>query len=110
MPGGVPTVLGRPGAGPRGLGSFAKPFSQPTRYSISGITKDSTGAVLGLCTVKVFDLQSNTHRATIVSGANGVYSIDVTSQRGLTFFVVAYKAGVPDVAGTTVNTLTALPS
>lgn len=87
---------------------FGPAFNSKNRWCyesffISGITKDSTGAVLENCVVKLFDSDTNAMMQTMTSDANGVYSFQVAP--GKVFYVVAYKAGVPDVAGTTVNTL-----
>jgi hypothetical protein len=91
---------------------FIVPFNQPARYRISGITRDKDGVALANCTVDVHETESGTLRGSVVSGADGGYSLDVVgtgvdpeSGIALTFFVKAYKAGAPDVAGTTVNTL-----
>lgn len=72
-------------------------------YIISGVTKDSTGAVLGSCTVKLFNTATNILEQTTVSDASGNYSFTVDKTQ--TYYEVSYKAGAPDVAGTTVNTL-----
>lgn len=74
------------------------------QWLITGVTKDSTGAALGGCTVTLFKTIDNQPSAITTSDANGVYSfsIDGNSQAR---FAVSYKAGSPDVAGTTVNTL-----
>jgi hypothetical protein len=79
----------------------------PNRYLISGVTRTSAGVALGGCTVRVFETGSGVLRAVVTSDAAGNYSAEVTGSAasGLTFFVVAYLAGSPDVAGTTVNTL-----
>lgn len=69
--------------------------------ALSGITRDSAGAVLGLCRVDL--CKNNTIRQSITSDAVGNYSF-VNPGSG-PFFLVAYKQGSPDVAGTTVNTL-----
>jgi len=74
------------------------------RWLITGVTKDSTGAALGNCTVTIFTTVDNMPRATYVSDAAGNYSISVDGN-AQTRFAVSYKAGSPDVAGTTVNTL-----
>jgi hypothetical protein len=44
---------------------------------------------------------------TTTSDGSGNFTI-VTPNNSGTFYLVAYKAGSPDVAGTTVNTLTAV--
>lgn len=104
---GVPVALGN-GRGPFKPRAFFIPFKQPARYIITGVTKDSTGAALGLVTVDLFDTASDTIRATTTSDANGNYLVD--GQIDTTYYLVAYLAGSPDVAGTTVNTLVAVPA
>ena len=91
--------------GPTPMMDVVIPFSQPSRYTVSGITKDSASVALADCRVEVFETTSRMLRGSVVSDANGAYTLDVTGGEGLTFYVVAYKAGSPDVAGTTVNTL-----
>lgn len=81
------------------------PLPLPTVLRISGVTKDSTGAVLGGCVVELFRTGDDVRLETVTSDpTTGAYSFSAT---GLAqdYFVVAYKAGAPDVAGTTVNTL-----
>ena len=92
------------------------PFNQPARYTISGVTRDSSGAPLAGCTVEIYETGSISEprgqlRATTVSDAGGNYSADVTSsETGLTFQAKAYLPGAPDVAGVTVNTLVGTPA
>jgi hypothetical protein len=80
---------------------------------VYGVTKDSTGAILGGCSVDLFYSVSKAYAGTVISDAvtgayvfNGI-TLDATEVIP-TFFVVAYKAGTP-VFGTTVNTLTWVP-
>ena len=76
----------------------------PTRFTLSGITKDNTGAILGSCVVNVFRTSDNVFIGTTTSDAvTGAYSYSGIGQ--VDHFEVSYKAGSPDVAGTTVNTL-----
>lgn len=85
-----------------------------SRYLITGVTKDQTGAVLGNCVCEAFEAVNTTNTnnpkgrlvGMTTSDANGNYSIEVYSSSTATFNVDAYKAGSPDVAGTTLNTLT----
>jgi hypothetical protein len=72
---------------------------------ISGITLDASGAPLPSCAVELFLTRGDVNVDQTVSGPNGVYSFK-SAQLGQTYYIVAYKAGSPDVAGTTVNTLT----
>lgn len=77
----------------------------PQRLIISGITKDSTGAVLGSCSVALYRTSDDCLMERRTSDAStGAYSFSAVGLSE-TYYVVAYKAGVPDVAGTTVNTL-----
>ena len=72
-------------------------------YSIAGVTKDANGAVLGACALVLFRTADNSIAAQGVSDASGNYRLDASPY--LTHYLTAYKAGVPDVAGVTVNTL-----
>jgi hypothetical protein len=77
----------------------------PARLSISGITKDSTGAVLGSCVVALFRTVANVFvESTTSDPVTGAYAFSTVGS-GQAYYVVAYKPGSPDVAGTTVNTL-----
>lgn len=70
--------------------------------ALTGVSRDSTGAVLGLCSIDLFTLADQV-AASAVSDASGNFSF---SNPGTgPFYIVAYKAGSPDVAGTTANTL-----
>jgi len=74
--------------------------------AIRGVTKDSAGAPLGGATVQLFRAADDSFRSETIADGAGNYVLypDV----GGPFYIVAYLAGAPDVAGTTVNTL--LPS
>ena len=74
-------------------------------WRLSGTTKDSAGAALGSCVVDMFSTPDDTIRAQTTSDASGLFSFTVDSN-SRTYYLVAYKPGSPDVAGTTVNTLT----
>ena len=71
-------------------------------FALSGITRDSAGVVLATCKVELFT-GGNRSVAVTVSGADGSFSF--SNPGSGPFFLVAYKQGSPDVAGTTVNTL-----
>ncbi len=76
-----------------------------TRLTVSGITKDSTGTALGSCVVSLYRTLDDVMIEEVTSDATtGVYLFSSVGL-GQTYYVVAYKAGSPDVAGTTVNTL-----
>lgn len=73
------------------------------RYSLSGVSRDSAGAALGGCTVKVFLTGNDTKQFETVSDGSGNWSIDVGANPG-PFYYVEYKVGSPDRAGTSINT------
>ena len=103
----APRVLAQP------IQAFFVDTQRPPKYSIAGVTKDATGAPLGGCTVEVYETVTAANLnepkgrfvGSTVSDANGNYSVDVYVGPGATFRTVVYKAGAPDVAGTSVNTL-----
>lgn len=76
------------------------------RNIITGTTIGAGGAILGSCTVKLYETPTDLIMDTgVISDATtGVYV--ATSPNSTNCYAVAYKAGSPDVAGTTVNTLT----
>jgi len=71
---------------------------------IAGVTRDSTGAPLGFCTVNLFLTSGNVFVSSTTSDTSGNFAfyLSTTSQ----YFLVGYLAGSPDTEGTTVNTLT----
>lgn len=76
-------------------------------YTVRGVTKDSTGAALGSCTVHLLRTADDSEAGLVTSDASGVYRVDASP--AIMHYAVAYKAGAPDVAGTTVNTLVGTP-
>lgn len=75
----------------------------PRITGVVGITIDQIGARLPFCTVNAFNAVTNVFVATTQSDASGNYSLQLPA--GQTYFLVAYKPGSPDVAGTSVNTI-----
>lgn len=75
----------------------------PASVFIAGVTKDGTGAALGGCTVQLFRTWNDEYLGETMSDGAGNYSI--LAPGSSPFYLVAYKVGAPDVAGTTVNTL-----
>ena len=74
-----------------------------TRYSLSGVSLDSSSNPLGTCVVKVFLTGNDVKQFETVSDASGNWSIDVGANPG-PFYLVEYKTGSPDRAGTSLNT------
>lgn len=103
---GAPGVVALP-AGPS-LCNFPKFRSVPLANSnpvITGITRDSAGNPLGTCVVQCFRTADDYFIAQTTSDSSGAFAVVATGTGP--FYLVAYKAGSPDVAGTTVNTLSA---
>lgn len=106
-----------PGSNPRGRSGPFGPahrvglvFNSPRhniQVLIDGITKDSAGAVLPSCDVHLFRTLDDLEMDQTTSDANGYYQF-VTGIPDERYYVVAYKAGAPDVAGVTVNTVNSL--
>lgn len=76
---------------------------QHTRKRVTGQTLNAAGAPLGGVTVILFNTPTNVVVDTGVSDAAGNYSLG--DPNATTNFVVGYLPGSPDVAGTTVDTI-----
>ena len=103
---GRPGALAIPGDRFGKLHPFRSPKLSTKNETISGVTQDSTGAALGSCVIQLFRTPSDTLVGEMVSDASGNYQFDNPGSGP--FYIVAYKQGAPDVAGTTVNTLVAI--
>jgi hypothetical protein len=99
------------GYGPIGHSWQGLPYLKAPRFfgsfSLSGVTRDSAGVALANCVVDLFLNSEDTLVATTTSDGSGNYRFTL-SGNSATYFVRAYKVGSPDVAGTSVNTLTAV--
>ncbi|MGD0591086.1 MAG: hypothetical protein ABSA44_09845 [Bacteroidota bacterium] len=84
----------------------SKPMFSDKSYKITGTTKDSSGNALAGCTVHLFDASVDILISIVQSDASGAFMFLVSPST--TCYILAYKTGSPDVAGTTVNTLMAL--
>jgi hypothetical protein len=78
-------------------------------WILAGITRGVTGQPLGLCNVFVYDSVTDALMGSGAANASGNYTVTLSSS-GHNLFAVAYLAGSPDLAGTTVNTLVATSS
>jgi len=84
------------------------PMPQLRAFTISGVTRDSAGAVLVSCVVELFRTEDDVEvDSTVSDGVTGAYVFNVVGL-GQQYYAVAYKTGVPDVAGTTVQTIQGL--
>lgn len=112
---GAPGVLGMPGrvralgdAGRQFEHSFGKVRFRSPRLSVSsvfitGVTRDSSGTPLAGATVQLFRSWDDVYIGETISDGSGNFSVRASGSG--TFYIVAYLAGAPDLAGTTVNTL-----
>jgi hypothetical protein len=103
----MPIRLG-PGSVPQAVSHYKSP-ARGRVYTVSGVTRDSVGNPLGSCTVHLFRSKDDTLVDQQVSDASGNYTF-ITANPADTYYVVAYLAGSPDVAGTSVNTLPGVES
>lgn len=75
-----------------------------SRYGFTGYTQDVYGSPVSGVTVKCYHTADDVMVATTVSDTNGYYL--VTTPYGVdSHYLVFYKAGAPDIFGTTQNTL-----
>ena len=72
-------------------------------FTIAGVSKDSTGAAWGGCVCDLINTATKLVEQTVTSDASGNYAFVVDKTQR--YKVDSYKAGAPDVAGCTVNTL-----
>ena len=77
-----------------------------TKRFIRGVTKDSVGTPVANAIVQGFVTSTDAYVGEVTSGEDGTYTLGTETVAGVAHYLVAYKAGSPDVAGTTVNTLT----
>lgn len=71
---------------------------------IRGVTRDAGGGAIGNCVVKCYDTLTDAVVFTTTSDASGNYAGTVPGSGE--YYLVAYLADTPDIAGTSVNTLT----
>lgn len=73
---------------------------------ITGVTRDSSGNPLGNCSLDLYMTGADMIARQGQSDASGNFTF--SNPGSGPFYIVAYKVGSPDVAGTTVNTLVAV--
>ncbi len=101
-----------------GDGYFGRDFQQSNRFEndvldvcggsqqrkLIGISRDSVGATLGSVAIKAFLTAGNIFAGSVTSDTGGYFECS-TPYAGQAHYIVAYKAGSPDVEGSTLNTL-----
>jgi hypothetical protein len=73
--------------------------------SIIGVTRDSAGTAIGNCDLDLYMTHADTLAQQRTSDASGNFQF--YNPGSGPYYIVAYKTGAPDLAGTTVNTLVA---
>lgn len=72
---------------------------------LRGICKDSVGTPVANAIVQGFVTATDTFVGQVEGNTDGTYLLGVCQAKTTAHYLVAYKAGSPDIAGTTVNTL-----
>lgn len=80
-----------------------KGYTRP--YYIAGVVYDATNTPVAGASVESFITATDIKDGATVSGDDGTYQVPCYN-RTAAHYVSAYKAGSPDVAGNSVNTLT----
>lgn len=76
-----------------------------TRFGFVGVTRDVYGSILGGCVVKAFRTTTDEKTDQQVSDVTTGAFLVSTPYYPDAHYLVSYKAGSPDVQGSTVNTL-----
>lgn len=113
---GYGTPAGSDGAAPIGGRDLAgadlyEPYScdgegTSVRRFILGTCKDASSVPVANATVQAFRTSDDFYLGQDVSRDDGTYACPTDVPAGTQCYLVAYKPGAPDIAGTTVNTLT----
>lgn len=80
------------------------PGGASSYFFIRGTSRDSAGVALANCIIQGFRTSDDLYVGQVVSDAAGNFALP-TPYSGTAHYLVAYKAGSPDVAGTSVNTI-----
>jgi hypothetical protein len=85
-------------------GTFYPAGGIASRLGFVGVTRDQYGTPTGNCVVQLFRTSDDLFIMEITSDASGNFLLQSIYTPD-THYIVAYKAGSPDIFGTTVNTL-----
>ena len=80
-----------------------KPSGANGRFVFNGFSRDASGGVIAGVTVKCMLTATDTKQSEAVSDGNGLFVVSTAEAGG--HYLIFYKTGTPDIAGTTVNTL-----
>jgi len=79
--------------------------TQSKRF-LRGTVQDSVGSPVAGALVQGFVTSTDAYVGEVQSNLDGTYVLGTETLPGVAHYLVAYKPGSPDIAGTTVNTLT----
>lgn len=103
---------GSDGAAPRDLSypDLFEPFScdgegSQSKNFLRGTCKDSGGTPVANAIVQAFVTATDAFAGEVQGNTDGTYTLGVEQSKATPHYLVAYKVGSPDIAGTTVNTL-----
>lgn len=72
---------------------------------IRGSCKDGSGVAVANAIVQAFVTATDQIAGEVQANTDGTYSVGVQQSKATPHYLVAYKAGSPDITGATVNTL-----
>lgn len=95
-------------------GSYGSPYEPyscdgegtQTKRFIRGTCKDSGGVPVANAIVQGYRTNTDAFVGEVQANTDGTYALGMETIAGVQHYLVAYKPGSPDIAGTTVNTLT----
>lgn len=79
--------------------------TQTARF-LKGTCVDASDVAVANAIVQAFVTSTDAFVGEVQANTDGTYTLGVQTLAGVAHYLVAYKAGSPDIAGTTVNTLT----
>lgn len=85
-------------------GEFDPAAGAASRFGFVGVTRNQYNSAIGTCVVKLYRTSDDLLLDTTTSDPSGNFLLN-TAYYPDTHYIRAYKAGSPDVMGTTVNTL-----
>lgn len=85
-------------------GEYDQAAGAASRYGFVGVTRDQYGSPVGSCTVKLYRTSDDVLLDTSTSDPSGNFLLN-TAYYPDAHYIVAHKAGSPDIDGVTPNTL-----
>jgi len=76
-----------------------------SRNFLRGTCKDSVGVAVANAIVQGFVTGTDAYLGEVQGNTDGTYALGVETSKVTPCYLVAYKAGSPDITGATVNTL-----